>query len=590
MIEYVTLFDCQKLCDNLAHEASKIEYNSLNKVSLCSVFLSSKQSQFLVVFPGSEVPKWFSHREDLYELSDKYEFSLKIPQNFKLENSGLAICADVEINKELKDTIQSKFGVETSQKEEDNSQSNFGRCSFTARIDMNTESVAAHSIFFEQTYLESAHVWLLYVPFVKFVQCPLPPFLCRVSLEHTTQDLVCCKSYGVHLVMPQDEDLEDDEDDEDDLKSAEYINSRGCRMLEHFPELLLVRMEGLTFLDLSTTAIRELPSSIRYLIRLEMLFLKECENLTNLPCSIYELKDLLSVNLSGCRNLSTLPKWTGGSLPNNSSISNLWHVRVRGCKSLQEIPELPPKVEYVDAADCISLERFAKLSSILEHKDSQMIKSVSLLNCKKLCDTLAQDVTKIENILLNEGSLCSVFLTSKQSQFDIVFPGSEVPKWFSHREDLYELIDRSEFFFQIPLNFKPENRGLAICAAAEISQTEKEITQSDFDRCYFTARIDINAETFATLSFNFKAKAMKSAHVWLLYIPFVKIVQYLSTPFMRPLSTCRVSLEHTSEGSMCCTSYGVHLVMLPQDEDLEHEETHEDLEDEYFTCEDDEDI
>ncbi|CAB4320643.1 unnamed protein product [Prunus armeniaca] len=326
MIEYVTLFDCQKLCDNLAHEASKIEYISLNKVSLCFVFLSSKQSQFLVVFLGSEVPKWFSHREDLYELSDKYEFSLKIPQNFKLENNGLAICAAIEINKELKETMQSKFGVETTQKEKDNSQSNCGRCSFIARIDMNTDSVAAHSIFFEQTYLESAHIWLLYVPFVKFVHCPLPPFLCRVSLEHTTQDLVCCKSYGVHLIMPQDEDLEDDEDDEDDLKLAECINCRGCRMLEHFPELLLVRMEGLTFLDLSATAIRELPSSIRYLIRLEMLFLKECENLTNLPCSIYELKDLLSVNLSGCRNLSTFPKWIGGSFPNNSSISNLWHV------------------------------------------------------------------------------------------------------------------------------------------------------------------------------------------------------------------------------------------------------------------------
>ncbi|CAB4320644.1 unnamed protein product [Prunus armeniaca] len=219
-----------------------------------------------------------------------------------------------------------------------------------------------------------------------------------------------------------------------------------------------------------------------------------------------------------------------------------------------------------------------------------MIKSVSLLNCKQLCDTLAHDVAKIENILLNEGSLCSVFLTSKQSQFDIVFPGSEVLKWFSHREDLYELNDRSEFSFQFPLNFKPENKGLAICAAAEISQTEKEITQSDYGRCYFTARIDINAETFATHSFNFKAKVMKSAHVWLLYIPFVKIVHYLSTPFTHPPSTCRVSLEHTSEGSMCCTSYGVHLVMLPQDEDLEDEETHEDLEDEYFTYEDDEDM
>ncbi|KAI5314372.1 hypothetical protein L3X38_043548 [Prunus dulcis] len=156
-----------KLCDNLAHDLSMIENISLNKFSLCSVFLSSKQSQFDIVFPGSEVPKWFSHREDLYERSDESEFSLEIPRNFKLRNRGLSICVAVGINKILKETMQSKIGVEISQKEkevveeeeeEEKAQSNSGRCSFTARIYINGESVVVHSFFFEQTYVESPRV------------------------------------------------------------------------------------------------------------------------------------------------------------------------------------------------------------------------------------------------------------------------------------------------------------------------------------------------------------------------------------------------------------------------------------------------
>ncbi|CAB4290313.1 unnamed protein product [Prunus armeniaca] len=81
---------------------------------------------------------------------------------------------------------------------------------------------------------------------------------------------------------------------------------------------------------------------------------------------------------------------------------------------------------------------------------------------------------------------------------------------------------------------------------------------------------------------------MESAHVWLLYIPFLKIVQSLVTPFTDQVSTCRVRLKHSSQGLVFCKSCGVHLVM-PQDEDLkddEDEETQENLEDEYFSCED----
>ncbi|CAL2278849.1 unnamed protein product [Prunus armeniaca] len=420
------------------------------------------------------------------------------------------------------------------------------------------------------------------------------------------------------------------------LKSVKNINLRGCRMLNFFPEIL-EKMECITVLDLSHTAITELPSSIRYLVRLEVLALEECKNLTNLPCSIYELQHLMSVNLFRCQSLVMFPEWSAVSLPTNSNISSdLWYLNLSGCKSLKEIPELPPKVERVNAADCVSLERFAKLSSILEQKEEQMIECITLFNCQKLCDNLAHDLSMIQNISPNKVSLCSVFLSSKQSQFDIVFPGSEVPKWFSHREDLYEMSDESKFSLEIPQNFKLRNRGLSICAAVginkilketmqskigvEISQKEKEEVveeeeeekekvvekeeeeekekekaQTNSGRCSFTARIYINGESVVVHSFFFEQTYVESPHVWLLYVPFVKLARSTLPPFL-----CQVSLEHTSKGYVCCKSYGVHLV-IPQDEDLndeddenyedmkvEDEENYEDLEDEYFSCEDDE--
>ncbi|CAL9022111.1 unnamed protein product, partial [Prunus brigantina] len=250
------------------------------------------------------------------------------------------------------------------------------------------------------------------------------------------------------------------------LKSAKHISLYSCKSLKYFPEIV-EEMECIIVLDLSYTAITELPSSIGYLVGLEMLTLEGCENLTNMPCSIYELQHLTSVSLNGCWNLVKFPKWSAESLPGNSNVSpDLWYLNLAGCKSLEEIPELPPKMERVNAADCVSLERFANFSNILEQKGEQMIESVTLFNCQKLCNNLARDLSKNQSISLNKVSLCSVIFSSQQSPFDIVFPGSEVPKWFSHREDLYNESDKSEFSFEIPL-MNLENRGLAICAVVE---------------------------------------------------------------------------------------------------------------------------
>lgn len=183
------------------------------------------------------------------------------------------------------------------------------------------------------------------------------------------------------------------------LKSVEYINLRGCRMLETFPEIVQ-KMEFLTSLDLSGTAIKKLPSSIAHLSSLEELTIRECENLTDLPCSIFELQHLWCLDLQDCSKLGTIPKWSVESVRAESP--DLCYLNLRGCNLLQEIPELPPKVNWVNAADCSSLERFAKLSNILEGKESHMIKCITLLNCQRLCESLAHAMAEIKHIFLDD--------------------------------------------------------------------------------------------------------------------------------------------------------------------------------------------
>ncbi|KAM1014401.1 hypothetical protein ACFX2C_044392 [Malus domestica] len=548
MIECIILFNCQKLVHWLANEAF-----------LHSLFLFLNQSEFDVVVPGSKVPKFFTHRQDWLEHVSKSKFSVEIPQNFKLENRGLAICAAVDIYKTGKESMASESGVETQQKEKQFLPSDFGRCYFAARIDINAESVACRSFYFEAKDMKSAHMWLLYIPFVKFACCPLPPFTCYVSLEQTSQGSVFCKSYGVHLVMRQGENLEDDKVDEDDLESAEHVNCEGCRMLGYFPRLLAIRMECLTLLELSRTTISELPSSTGYLVNLQLLGLQECDKLTNLPCSIYEFKHLLGINLFGCRNLVSFPKWSPESLSNNS----ITYLFVSRCKSLEEIPELPPNVEHVDASDCVSLKCFAKLSNIVEHKESQMIKFVSLINCQKLCDNLAHGMARIENVSQNEVSLRSIIHTCKQSPFQVVFPGNEVPEWFAHHKDFGELTTTSALSLRIPLNFKLENRGLAICAVLENRQKIKEIQQSSFDLSICTSTIKFNGIAVIKRSLYFEETYIRSPHVWMLYFPFAHLADRPLPPF-----ECQVVLEHTPGGLVCCRSYGVNLVKP----DLENED------------------
>ena len=186
------------------------------------------------------------------------------------------------------------------------------------------------------------------------------------------------------------------------LTSLKTLTLSGCSKLDELPEYL-GNVGGLEELDVSGTAIRELPSSILLLKNLKFLSLHGCEELRGFPlmqqgspnpmgilehsltelvlsyCNIREIPDDF-----GC--LSSLKQLVleGNSfvfLPNSIiGLSTLKSLRLNGCTSLQSLPKLPLGTKLIDASGCTSLETF-----VLWPEDS-IIPNLILLNCVKLSE------------------------------------------------------------------------------------------------------------------------------------------------------------------------------------------------------------
>ncbi|KAL6130713.1 hypothetical protein ACLB2K_069092 [Fragaria x ananassa] len=107
------------------------------------------------------------------------------------------------------------------------------------------------------------------------------------------------------------------------MKSLKTLNLDGCSNLEKFPQISYVMME-LSEIDLDETAIKELPSSIEQIQRLNVLSMRNCRNLVSLPDSICNLAYLTVLNLSGCSELSYFP----------DSLRNLQSLTIIGIEEL----------------------------------------------------------------------------------------------------------------------------------------------------------------------------------------------------------------------------------------------------------------
>ena len=198
------------------------------------------------------------------------------------------------------------------------------------------------------------------------------------------------------------------------LKSLRTLNVAECSQLEKLPESL-GDIESLTELFTKGTAIKQLPTSARYLKKLTKLsfggynyssylpsksqfprFLswlspQSCSvSLAMLPPSFTSLTSLKELNLSysglseatssiDLGSLSFLENLNLSgheffNLPSSiSRLSKLQFLTVEGCRNLLSISELPSSLLFLSINDCTSIER---VSAPLQHE------SLPLLNVK----------------------------------------------------------------------------------------------------------------------------------------------------------------------------------------------------------------
>ncbi|KAJ1437858.1 Leucine-rich repeat [Sesbania bispinosa] len=126
-------------------------------------------------------------------------------------------------------------------------------------------------------------------------------------------------------------------------------------------------------LDEKQEAIKEIPSSLEYLVGLQTLRLNLCKELEFLPNSIGNVTLLTKLDFSGCDKLSEIPSDIGHlsslrelslhesgvvNLPDSiAHLSSLKSLDLSDCKRLEFIPELPPFLEHLLAFDCPSIRR-----------------------------------------------------------------------------------------------------------------------------------------------------------------------------------------------------------------------------------------
>nr|BCM78831.1 candidate crown gall disease resistance protein 2 [Malus hybrid cultivar] len=363
-------------------------------------------------------------------------------------------------------------------------------------------------------------------------------------------------------------------------RSLFSLSLGGCRRLESFPEIENCH-QSLHHLDIEKSGIRELPS-IAYFTRLQTLKASGCElqNIQLLPFGKKVKFDEVSscstnlqlfLHLEGC-NLSEsdflvpLDCWsalTQLNLSRNNFVSlpdciskavNLERLFLRDCKTLREIPILPPKLKELYLNDCTSLEKIPKLPPTLE--------KLNLCHCSGLS---GDEVAKLENLLNEE--------FDPHSRLNIIYPGNEVPKWFrytsnhltaiqplpKYKWDEYERKETyaggSEFRFEIPLKLQAGKTllGLALSFVLEPSTYYSHVKPWYYyvdDKCIF-----INGmKTF--VPYTWYTKEIKANHVGFALVGLGK----------RQRDICQVvfRLRNGSPTKSC----GVHCLLRNQDEPL----------------------
>ncbi|RHN43824.1 putative leucine-rich repeat domain, L domain-containing protein [Medicago truncatula] len=219
------------------------------------------------------------------------------------------------------------------------------------------------------------------------------------------------------------------------------LDLHGCSMLKNFPDIL-EPAETFVHINLTKTAIKELPSSLEYnLVALQTLCLKLCSDLVSLPNSVVNLNYLSEIDCSGCCSLTEIPNNIGSlsslrklslqesnvvNLPESiANLSNLKSLDLSFCKRLECIPQLPSSLNQLLAYDCPSVGRMMPNSRLeLSAISDNDIFIFHFTNSQELDETVCSNIGAEAFLRITRGAYRSLFFC---------FPGSAVPGRFPYR-------------------------------------------------------------------------------------------------------------------------------------------------------------
>ncbi|XP_060674269.1 disease resistance protein RPP2B-like isoform X2 [Ziziphus jujuba] len=204
-----------------------------------------------------------------------------------------------------------------------------------------------------------------------------------------------------------------------ELKYLEELYLYGCPNLRKIPEISN-RMECLVKIALVRTEIEELPESIEHLTELKILILNRWHKIKFLPNSLCKLLHLQQLVLAECSSLEELPPLPHG----------LETMDIEKCERLKSTAELPSSLRRLDANDCTSLETISSRGSPPKPPFRHNGCSYWFMNCLKLDEDTRNNVIADRARLLSlsgqdDGPYCHY----------IMYPGDEIPEWFSYQTD-----------------------------------------------------------------------------------------------------------------------------------------------------------
>ncbi|XP_028785241.1 TMV resistance protein N-like [Neltuma alba] len=221
------------------------------------------------------------------------------------------------------------------------------------------------------------------------------------------------------------------------MASLEWLSFRGCTSLEYFPHVA-GKMDALGYMSISCTAIKELPPSIGNLSGLRHLGAYSCRSLREPPTSLFMLPNLEKLGCGGVhpRNRKSWMKLMQDSQPIISKCS-VKYLSLENCGLLDEELHLILNCFRNLRELYVSWNDFASLPKCI--KDCAELRRLDVIDCRRLRD-IPELPSKLNYIdatnctSLTAESLDNLYSQAKKELLALLInvPATTIPDWFNH--------------------------------------------------------------------------------------------------------------------------------------------------------------